>query len=259
MFKLIAGRSPDADDLAGQPTLSRFENAITVLKMNPVLQRESRELLDEAVARYDQTAEPQRLFNAFWYQAGTWPQPRFTVIKCEANAQGTNRRAVITNRRGAHVLPAATYDEYADRGESENRNKELKCGLSADRLSDHRYLANLFRLYLHTAAHNLLVRLRQHIAQPPQPEPLGADHPPTELPIEALAGRERKRYHNRRRTHDPLGEGQPCTWRSRLIKVAAEVVVTTRVIRIRLSSSWPFLDFFDHVCKAVTQPLLRPG
>ena len=223
------------------------------LKMNPVLQRESRELLDEAVARHDGTAEPQRLFHAFWYQAGSWPHPRFTVIKCEANAQGTNRRAVITNRLGAHILPEATYDEYAERGESENRNKELKCGLSADRLSDHRYLANLFRLYLHTAAHNLLVRLRQHIAQPPQPEP------PTELPVEALAGRERKRYHNRRRTHDPLGEGHPCTWRSRLIKVAAEVVVTTRVIRIRLSSHWPFLDFFDHVCKAVTQPLLRPG
>ena len=239
------------------------------LKMNPVLKRESRELLDEALARHEETAEPQRLFHAFWYQAGSWPQPRFPIIKCEANAQGTNRRAVITNRLGAHILPEATYDESAERGERDRRrrmecggaarNKELKCGLSADRLSDHRYLANLFRLYLHTTAHNLLVRLRQHIAQPPQPEPLGADHLPTELPVAALAGRERKRFHNRRRTHDPLGEGHPCTWRSRLIKVAAEVVVTTRVIRIRLSSNWPFLDFFDHVCQAVTQPLLRPG
>jgi hypothetical protein len=54
-------------------------------------------------------------------------------------------------------LPQAA---YADRGESENRNKEIKCGLEADRLSDHRYLANLFRLYLHAAALNLLVRLR---------------------------------------------------------------------------------------------------
>ena len=49
------------------------------------------------------------------------------------------------------MLPQATYDEYTERGESENRNKELKCGLEADRLSDHRYMANLFRLYLHTA------------------------------------------------------------------------------------------------------------
>ena len=30
IFKLIAGRSPVADDLASQPTLSRFENAIDV-------------------------------------------------------------------------------------------------------------------------------------------------------------------------------------------------------------------------------------
>jgi len=30
VFKLIAGRSPDAGDLASQPTLSRFENAIDV-------------------------------------------------------------------------------------------------------------------------------------------------------------------------------------------------------------------------------------
>ncbi len=25
--------------------------------------------------------------------------------------------------------PFATYDEYVERGESENRNKEIKCGL----------------------------------------------------------------------------------------------------------------------------------
>lgn len=29
VFKLVAGRSPDAHDLASQPTLSRFENAVT--------------------------------------------------------------------------------------------------------------------------------------------------------------------------------------------------------------------------------------
>ena len=30
MFKLVAGRSPDDDDLASQPTLSRFENGVSV-------------------------------------------------------------------------------------------------------------------------------------------------------------------------------------------------------------------------------------
>ena len=72
------------------------------------------------------------------------------------------------------MLPAAAYDEYADRGESENRNKELKCGLFAGRLSDHRHKANLFRLYLHAAAHNLLVRLRRLVALPPEAPPASA-------------------------------------------------------------------------------------
>src|SRR5262249_10940447 len=30
VFKLVAGRPPDGDELASQPTLSRFENAITI-------------------------------------------------------------------------------------------------------------------------------------------------------------------------------------------------------------------------------------
>jgi hypothetical protein len=64
------------------------------------------------------------------------------------------------------VLPGPTYDEYAARGESENRNKEFKCDLAMDRLSNHRFVANYFRLYLHAAAMNLLVRLRRFIAAP---------------------------------------------------------------------------------------------
>jgi hypothetical protein len=38
---------------------------------------------------------------------------------------------VVTNRSGWGVLSAAVYDEYAERGESENRNKELKRKLQA--------------------------------------------------------------------------------------------------------------------------------
>lgn len=37
---------------------------------NQVLQRESDQLLTEAVRRWDETHEPQRLFAGFWYQAG---------------------------------------------------------------------------------------------------------------------------------------------------------------------------------------------
>ena len=115
-----------------------------------------------------------------------------------------------------------------------------------DRLSDHRFMANYFRLYLHAMALNLLVRLRQEIADPP-PAPAG------NVPVASLAEPERKRYQNARRRQDPLGEGQPATWRLLFIKVAASVVVSCRRIVVRLSGSWPNQQFFEqvrqHVCR----------
>jgi hypothetical protein len=234
----------------GVPTMYEAAEGLDIqytlgIGMNATLKKWSDSLLAEAVAQWEATGQPQRLFTAFWYRAGSWPAQRWVVVKCEANAQGTNRRAVVTNRPGALVLPGAAYDAYADRGESENRNKELKAGLQADRLSDHRYFANLFRLYLHTAAYNLLVRMRHVVVDPP-PTPSSE-----EMPTEALAGRERRRWHNRRREHDPLGEAQPCTWRTRLIKVAARVRETTRRVLVELSSSWPYLKHFQQASRHV--------
>jgi Transposase DDE domain group 1 len=224
----------------------RLEIDYTIgLGMNSVLKARSDELLERAVAQYEQTGQPQRLFTAFWYQAQSWHAPRWVVVKCEAHSQGTNRRAVVTNRPGARVLPQAAYDEYTQRGESENRNKELKCGLSADRLSDHRYLANCFRLFMHTLAHNLLVHARRLLPEPTLSQPRDA------FPVEALAGRPRRQHFNRRRAADPLGEGHPGTWRTMLIKVAARVVVRARRVRILISASWPFLDFYRQVSEAV--------
>jgi hypothetical protein len=233
------------------------------LSTNAVLQRETEGLLAQAVAGYErerQTARqqeplrpplPSRLFTGFWYQAGTWPRPRWVVAKAEANDRGTNRRFVVTNRSGAVVLPGPAYDAYVERGESENRNKEIKCDLAMDRLSDHRFVANYFRLYLHAAAMNLLVRLRRFIAEPlpalalqtqaasPTIETSEVAPPADEtaVPAEALTGADRQRHFRLRRQRDPLGEGHPCTWRTLLIKVAAEVVVTTRRVVVRLSSS----------------------
>jgi hypothetical protein len=144
------------------------------------------------------------------------------------------------------VLPDAVYEAYVDRGESENRNKELKTGLAADRLSDHRYMANLFRLYLHTAAYNLLVRLRRLVADPPLPE-----RTEPELPLEARSPYHKRRYFNKRRERDPLGEGHPCTWQTRLIKVAARIRESARRVAVELSSSWPYLAHYVAVSDRV--------
>ena len=212
--------------------------------MNARLKRLSDALLARAQRQFDETGQPQRLFLTDLYQADSWPAPRRIVIKCEAHAPGLNRRAVVTNRPGADVLPHATYDEYAQRGESENRNQEWKIELCGDRLSDHRFLANFFRLYLHATALNLLVRLRRATTKAPTPVEWGLIDP---LPTAALAGRARKQFFNRRRQHDPHGEGHARTWRSRLIKVAAEITTSCRRVLVKLSSSWPHLDDFYRI------------
>jgi hypothetical protein len=213
------------------------------LSSNRVLQERSEGLLARAVARYGEGRQPQRLFDQFLYQAGPWPHARRVVVKAEADAQGTNRRFIVTNRRGAALYPEATYDEYIQRGESENRNKELKRGLAGDRLSDHRFCANYFRLYLHSAALNLLVRLRRAVAVP---APAVEEARPAAAP-----GPAKRQRHNARRRRDPLGEGQPGTWRLLLIKVAAEVVVSCRRVAVRLSSTWPYREYCRQVCQAV--------
>ena len=86
----------------------------------------------------------------------------------------------------------------------------------------------------------------RHVVVDPPPAPSSGG-----VPTEALAGRERRRWHNHRREHDPLGEGQPCTWRTRLIKVAARVRETTRRVLVELSSSWPYLKQFQQASRQV--------
>src|SRR5262249_13836235 len=55
IFKLLAGRSPDGADLASQPTLSRFENAIDI----PSLKRLRDTFVDQFIASFD--SPPRRL------------------------------------------------------------------------------------------------------------------------------------------------------------------------------------------------------
>src|SRR5512135_1402073 len=114
-----------------------------------------------------------------------------------------------------------------------------------------------FRLCFHSAALNLLVRRRHAVVQsPPTAAELGL---PADLPTAAIDVPDRRRFFNRRRERDPLGEGFACTWRTRLIKVAAEVITRARRVVVRLSASWPHLDHFLAVSRAVTRPVPDPS
>jgi hypothetical protein len=181
---------------------------------NSRLKKLTGDLMQRAVEQYDQTKQKVRLFECFQYQCDSWDHLRTVTAKAECHAEGTNLRFVVTNlpdiQTGEHGQK--TYDDYVQRGESEQRMDELKNGLCMDRLSCHRFMANFFRLLLHTAAFNLLNAVRDH-----------ADLP------------------------DALRLGQPCTWRLNLIKVAAEIVQTTRRIVVKLAGNWPWWPLYDSV------------
>ncbi|MDQ3054783.1 MAG: IS1380 family transposase [Actinomycetota bacterium] len=135
---------------------------------NPVLEARAAPLLAEARTQStEQGGAKVRLADETRYQAGSWPVARRVVFKAEILEKGPNTRFVVTTRADA---PLALYDWYVDRGEAENWIKDFKNALAADRLSDHRFWANAFRLLLHAAAYWLLDQLRRWLlsAQAPR-------------------------------------------------------------------------------------------
>jgi hypothetical protein len=105
----------------------------------------------------------EQVFCAFDYQAGSWTISRRVIGKAELLNKGPNQRFVVTNVHEA--CPLAVYHFYRQRGEdAENRIKEFKNMIHADRLSCHDFFANWFRLLLHAIAYELIRGLREHLA-----------------------------------------------------------------------------------------------
>ena len=223
--------------------------------MNDKLKELAQAHREEAEAAQAATGQPQlRYLLLKEYQSKYWDAPKTVVVKTEVTAHSSSQRAIVTNHPDAAGDPEGAYRAYALRGESENRNKELKCDLCLDRLSDHRFMANFFRVHLHCLAHNLVARLRHVVARhaPPAAE---ADPDPPATPCDSEVMR-RKRHNDRRRT-DRLAQAQPNTWRMLVIKVAARVVVSCRRVRIELSSTWPNLNYLRRAALAVAAGLSK--
>jgi len=202
------------------------ENGLTYtfgFSSNARLRKLTEGLVQRAVEEHERTNEKARLFDCFQYQCESWPHPRTVIPKAECHAGGTNLRFVVTNlpsvataadAEGKASAGEKTYDDYVQRGESEQRMDELKNGLKMDRLSCHRFMANFFRLLLHTAAMNLLAAARDEKTLP-----------------------------------GVLRVGQPCTWRTHVIKVAAVIVQSTRRILVKLAGSWPWWNLYQAIGK----------
>jgi len=130
---------------------------------NAKLESWTEHLLAEPMKRAEATGASARVYEEVNYAARRWKCPRRVVVKAEVvclagRAHRGNLRYVVTN---LGQTPRWIYEEaYCQRGDVENRIKELKDGMAIDRTSCTRFLANQFRVLLTATAYFLMQELR---------------------------------------------------------------------------------------------------
>jgi Transposase DDE domain group 1 len=167
--------------------------------------------MQEAMQQHQATHQPARVFTELVYETttGSWSRARRVVAKAEYLAKGENPRFVVTNLPAEAWSAQPLYEElYCARGEMENRIKE-QFSLFASRVSAETLRANQLRLYFSALAYVLVYGLRRL----------------------ALSGTE-------------LACAQATTIRLRLLKIGAQIRVTTRKVWISLASSFPYQALF---------------
>ena len=104
----------------------------------------------DACLKYKWEGNGCREYGSVSYKAGSWRHARRVVVKAEITQGDLNPRFVATSLE--NLSDGQAYEFYCARGEQENRIKEMKLDLSSGRTSCHSFLANQFRLLMHTAA-----------------------------------------------------------------------------------------------------------
>jgi hypothetical protein len=178
---------------------------------NARLKASIRDELAQAEALYEATGCAARVFRNFRYRTlQSWSRERRVVGKAEHLSQGANPRFVVTSLAAEEIDARVLYEDlYCARGDMENRIKEQQLALFADRTSTATMRANQLRLYFSSIAYVLLQNLRR----------LG------------LTGTE-------------LAKAQCDTIRLKLMKIGAQIRITTRKVWVSLSQSYPYAGLF---------------
>jgi hypothetical protein len=182
-------------------------------KGNSVLHDISAPIQMDACLKYKWEGNGCREYGSVSYKAGSWRHARRVVVKAEITQGELNPRFVTTSLD--NLSDEDAYEFYCGRGEQENRIKEIKLDLSSGRTSCHSFLANQFRLLMHTAACMLMGVLQ-----------------------DALVGTR-------------FAKAQIGTLRTRLLKVGARVVETARKIWFHLPSAFPAQDAWRRMYAAL--------
>ncbi len=197
--------------LDGEPKVEYLVNFAS----NAVLERKAESDMKRARRQSKISEQTEHVYGECEYRTRkTWPWKRRVIYKAEVvRAEGKepkdNPRFVVTNMRQS---PQWLYEEvYCQRGDLENRIKELHYGMEIGRTSCTNFWANQFRVLMTAAAYVLMQELR-----------LG------------LAGTASAR-------------AQVATLRERFLKLGARVIASVRRIVLHLPRSFPYLDSFHRL------------
>src|SRR5258708_7809939 len=136
---------------------------VVAMASNARLEQRARRLMGKARVLSRATGQTAHLYGEARYAARPWPRKQPVIIKAEVvrhpgRDPKNNPRFVVTNLPDP---PETVYRLYCQRGDMENRLKELHHGLEMDRTSCSRFLANQFPVLLTLAAYILFQELQR--------------------------------------------------------------------------------------------------
>ncbi len=135
---------------------------LTGLSGNKVLYSIVESIIKNAQESYKKDKKAIKIYHSFEYQAQTWLEKQRVIAKIEINEKGPNVRFIVTNIR--QYRTRCLYElGYCGRGRMELCIKEHKTYLKSHKSSCHKFVANAFRLFLHSAAYVLIHTLQKEI------------------------------------------------------------------------------------------------
>ena len=163
---------------------------------------------------YLSKGEKHQHFIGFSYQAKSWHKEQQCYSKIESTGIGMNVRHFISNIEEQEAREIY-FGFYVLRGEaSENRIKEVKNMCFSDRLSNHGYWANFFRLFISSLAYEMFLLIKQKIKK-------------TSVAV--------------------AKKWQISSIRTYLLKVGATIRVTKKRIFYQLSKAFVYKDLFREI------------
>jgi hypothetical protein len=171
-------------------------------------------LLEKVKEFYNERKRPVKSYGEFLYQAQSWSCAQRVIYKTEQNEKGSNIRFIATNFENNNRR--MIYETiYCGRGAMELMIKEHKNHLRSDKTSCTRFVANQFRLFLHSMAYVILHAFREKCLKNTQ-----------------------------------FAKAQFDTVRLKIIKLGARVCQLSTKIKIHLPTSCPYQEELYQVWRA---------